>query len=321
MEHRLSLLTNNYESLKNIKTKPWIKLILHECALKYTLKDKYINSNKVNECIDLIRESTSIFSDFRGNSSINTAIIISFQSDFKESLEEILKIHKKLKKNKFYSGDSLALISNIIFENKNKINIDECIEKTKYTYEFMRKSHPFLISIDDYINACAIAINLQDMYEELINMEEAYVYLSKNGFYKNNALKNLSQVFLLTRKKELWENCIYIKKELEKNNCKLHKFGYSLIGVMSFLEIKNIKDIIEEIKNISDKLKIYRGYGRFALDENYRNFVSAFLVIQSFISNIDNHSFLINKTLDDINKAMNIATMTATSSSIILNNI
>ena len=321
MERKVSLLIKNYESLKNVKTEPYIKLTLHERALKYTLKDKYINFKEVNECTDIIRESTSIFSDFRGDISINTAIIISFQSQFKESLEEILKIHKKLRQNKFYSGDSLALISNMIFENKNKIDIDECIEKTKYVYEFMRNNHPFSTSIDDYINACIVAINSQNIDEELIDMEEAYVYLCKNGFYKNNTLKNLSQVISLTRKKEVWEKCIYVKKELEKNNCKFHKFGYPLIGVMAFLEIKDMKSTIEKIKNISDKLKIYRGYGSFALDENYRNIIAGFLVIQNYISNKDKNSILISITIDDINKAMNIAIMTATTSSIILNNI
>ena len=82
-----------------------------------------------------------------------------------------------------------------------------------------------------------------------------------------------------------------------------------------------MKSTIEKIKNISDKLKIYRGYGSFALDENYRNIIAGFLVIQNYISNKDKNSILISKTIDDINKAMNIAIMTATTSSIILNNI
>jgi hypothetical protein len=320
MEYRVKLLIKNYEALKCIKSAPWMGIILHGCALTYTLEDKYINVQLVDEATDIIRENTSIFSDFRGNSSVNTAIMLSFQPNPKESLEELLEIHKKLRQNKFHSGDCLALVANTVFENRSKINIYECIEKMKYIYECMRKNHPFLTSIDDYISACNIAINSKDIESTLNNMERSYEYLSKNGFYKSNTLQSLAQVLSLTEKQEVWNRCIKIKKDLEKNKCKFHQFGYPLIGVIALLEIKDITGIIEYIKNTSDNLKDHKGYGNFSLGESYRNMIAAILVMSKYTSNIDVNTIIINKVIDDVNQAMNIAITTATTSAILIQN-
>lgn len=40
MEKRLDLLIDNYESLKKVNASSWMGLIIHGCALEYTLKDK-----------------------------------------------------------------------------------------------------------------------------------------------------------------------------------------------------------------------------------------------------------------------------------------
>ncbi|MGL5753971.1 MAG: DUF4003 family protein [Paraclostridium sp.] len=320
MEYKVNLLTKNYESLKKVKAASWMGIILHGCALTYTLKDKEINVKLVNECIDLIRDNTSIFSDFRGNSSVNTAIILSLQPNPKSSLEEILEIHKKLKQNKFYSGDCLALVANTIFENKNRINIDECIGKMKYIYESMRQNHPFLTSVDDYMSACTMAINSTNIEEDLKNMEDAYEYLNKNGFHRSNTLQSLAQILAYTHKKTVWDNCIYIKKELEIKKCKLHEFGYPLIGIMALLELNDVGYIIEKIKELSNDLKQHKSYGNFSLGENYRNMICAIIIISEYTKKLDINSFIINTIIDDINQAMNIAIITATTSAIIINN-
>ncbi|MDU3801462.1 DUF4003 family protein [Paraclostridium bifermentans] len=320
MEKRLDLLIDNYESLKKVNASSWMGLIIHGCALEYTLKDKKINTNLVNESMETIRENTSIFSDFRGKSSINTAIILSFQANPKSSFDEILNIHKKLKLNKFCSGDCLALVSNVIFENKNKINIDECIEKMRYVYKSMIQNHPFSIGVEEYMITCIIAISARDIEEELNNMEIAYEYLMKNGFRNRRTLQSLSHVLSFNKNKETLNRCIEIKKELEKNKCKIHEFGYPLIGVMALIDIKDVKHLIEKIKYISDTLKEHQGYGNFILGERYRNMISAVIALSKYIDDIEINSIIMDKIISNINQAMNIATNAATTSSIVIYN-
>lgn len=320
MEERVNLLVENYESLKKVNASSWMGLILHGCALEYTLKDKKINPNLVNECIEIIRENTSIFSDFRGKSSINTAIMLSFQINSKSSFDEILNIHKKLKERRFCSGDCLALVSNMIFENKYRINIDECIEKMRYVYNSMIQNHPFSIKIETYMMACIIAINSNDIEDELNNMEIAYEYLIKNGFYKSNTLQSLSHVLSFNKNKKTLDKCIEIKKELEMNKCRIHESGYPFIGVMALIDIKDMKNLIEKIKYVSDILKEYQGYGNFALGERYRNMISTVIVLSKYIDGIEINSIIMNKIISNINQAMDIATKTATTSSIVLYN-
>ena len=320
MEERLYLLVENYESLKKVNASPWMGLVMHGCALEYTLKDKKINTNLVNESMEIIRENTSIFSDFRGKSSINTAITLSFQTNPKSSFDEILNIHKKLRVNKFCSGDCLALVSNVIFENKDKINVDECIEKMRYVYRSMIQNHPYSISVEEYMITCIIAITSNDIEEELSNMEIAYEYLMKNGVYNRRTLQNLAHVLSFNKNEETLNKCLEIKKELEKNKCKIHEFGYPLIGVMALIDIKDINYLIEKIKHISDTLKEHQGYGNFVLGERYRNMISAVITLSKYIDDIEINSIIMNKIISNINQAMNIATNAATTSSIVIYN-
>ncbi|CEK34753.1 DUF4003 family protein [Paraclostridium sordellii] len=319
MDYKVKLLTNNFDELKQVKSVHGIGMVLHGCALSYTVKNKNIDHKHVNNCIDLIRENTTIFSDFRGNTSVNTAVLLSYQPNPKESLDEILEIHKKLRHKKFYSSYELALVANMIYENKENIHIDEFIENMKFVNEKMRLNHPCLTSVDDYLSACTITLISKNIEQDLENMEKAYEYLSKNGFHKNNTLQSLSQVISLTQKENIWRECKSIKKELERSKCKFHEFGYPLIGVIALLELKDIGKVIRYIKETSNILKNHEGYGNFSLGERYRNVIGGILVVSKYTNDIDINQFIIDKVIEDINKGMNIAITTATTSSILTN--
>ena len=320
MEQKITTLTKNYSALRNIKVASWMGLILHGCALKYTVQGKIIETKKVNEGLKLIRENTSIFSDFRGNSSVNTAIVLSFQQNPRISLEHIIDIHKKLRKKKFYSSDSLALTANTIFENREKIHIDECIDKVKLIHEAIRQSNSSLTAIDDYRIACEIAINSKDVSESLIDMQNAYEYLVENGFNKNSTIQSLAYILSKTTNQRIWNKCSNIKKELDNGKFKLHEYGYPLIGIMALLEIDDIKSIINESKNISKKLKDYKGYGDFVLVDKYRNMVALIIVISKYIEEIDKSNYIVTDIIDNIDYIMNVAVNVATTNTIVVNN-
>lgn len=320
MEKKISTLTKNYSALKNVNVVSWMGLILHGCALKYTVKGKLIEHKKVNKGLKLIRENTSIFSDFRGNSSVSTAIVLSFQQNPKISLEHIIDIHKKLRKKKFYSSDSLALTAITIFENKEKINIDECIDKVKIIHEFIRQSNSSLTAIDDYRIACEIAINSKDISKSLIDMQNSYEYLVENGFNKNSTIQSLAYILAQSNKRRIWDSCTNIKKELDRNKFKLHEYGYPLIGVIALLETDDIKSIINESKNTSKKLKEYKGYGDFVLVDKYRNMVAIIIVISKYIEGIDKSNYIVTDIIDNIDYIMDMAVNVATTNTIVVNN-
>lgn len=320
MERKINTLTKNYSSLRNIQVASWMGLILHGCALKYTVKNKTIESKKVNEELKLIRKNTSIFSDFRGNSSVNTALVLSFNKNPEISLKNIIDIHKSLRKKKFYSSDSLALTANTIFENQEKIDIDECIDKIKLIHEAIRQSNSSLTAIDDYRIACEIAINSKDISKSLMDMQTAYEYLIENGFHKNSTIQSLAYILSQTNKQNIWDNCTRIKKEIQNNKFKLHEYGYPLLGVMALLEIDEIKPIINKAKDISKKLKEYKGYGDFVLVDKYRNMAALIMVISKYIEEVDKNNYIITDIIDNIDYIMDVAVTVATTNPIVVNN-
>ena len=302
----IDLLIENYNSLKELNLSNWMDLVIHGCALKYTLKGEKINLKLVNNSMKIIRENTSIFSDFRFKSLVYTALILSFQKNPQLSFNEILKIHKTLKENKFCSGDNLALTSSIIFENKYKIDTYECINKMVNIYKNLIQNHPFTIGENEYITTSLISINSNDIEESLKNMEKSYNYLIKNGI-NNKSILNLSYMFSFDYNRKHIDDFLNIKSKLEKDKLKINEIGYPLIGVMSILDITDINDFKIEIKYISDLLSTYQGYGAYILDKNYRDLISIAIVLSKYIDDIEINSIIRDKIMLNINKSMDVA--------------
>lgn len=315
---KTKLLVNNYNTLKETNGVYVSGIILQGYALSYTVEGKSVDKDRLEKCIEAIKENTSVFSSFRGQSTVNTAKVLANQINPKESLDEIIQIYEKLKSNKFSYGESSILVSAKMFENQHNMNVDTCIDKMKYVYESMRKNHPFLTSTDDYISAYMIATNSKDIDNKLERIEEIYTYLNNNGFYKGNTLQSLSHVLSFSKNQQDWERCIELKKALKNNGIKVAEAGYPIIGALALLNINDIDKIINEIEMVSNELKKHSGYGSFGIGEAYRNMIAISLVATKYKSKLNMDTMIIDKVIEDINQAINIAIMAASTSAILV---
>ncbi|WP_270659957.1 DUF4003 family protein, partial [Paraclostridium bifermentans] len=200
-----------------------------------------------------------------------------------KSFNSILNTYNKLKENKFFNDTYLPFTAIIIDQNKNKVDIDTAIYRTKYVYDFMKNNHPFLTSSDDYCRAALIAINSKNLDSDLEYMENCYKVLNSKGFYKSNNLQSLSHVMVFDKNKneESLNKVLRIKKLLETNNCKIDGYGYPLIGAISLLECDE-EVLVKQIKDVSDKLKDVKGFGNWSLGKNNRNIISAAIVASAY---------------------------------------
>lgn len=293
IQNKVNLLTKNFEELKEVDGSWQMGMLQHSCALSLAIKNKYADYTKIEECIKIIKKNTGIFSIFRGNNLFYTATLLSTKVDIDRSFNEILEIHKKLKEKKFWNDEYLPFVANIIYENKDKIDLDECIDKMKYTYDFMKKHHPFLTSSDDYCRIALIAIYSKDLDNDLEYIEKCYEYLSYNGFVKSNNLQALSHIMCFNKNKteEGLKRLIEIKKILKEHDCKLDGYGYPLIGGISLLDC-NEEELIKNIKDTSEKLKEVKGFGNWRLGKNNRNMISAAIVASSYADYLQEESNL-----------------------------
>ncbi|MGL5712958.1 MAG: DUF4003 family protein [Paraclostridium sp.] len=185
----------------------------------------------------------------------------------------------------------------IIHENKDKMDIDTSIEKTRYVYDFMKRNHPWLTSSDDYCRASLIAINSKDLDKDLEYIEKAYHIFNEKGFYKSNNLQSLSHIMALDKGKSIdtINKVKKIKELLEKEKCRIDGYGYPLIGALALIDYDE-EEIVKQIVRVSDKLSEVKGFGNWSLGKNNRNILSASIVASSYAqylnedSNIDSIS-------------------------------
>lgn len=320
IEYKLELLERNFNELKKVKGSWAIGMIQHSCALSFTIRDKRINSNKVDEMLDIIKKNTGIFSNFRGHNLFYMATLLSFEDNPENSFREILKNYEELKNEKFKSSDYLSLVAIIMYENKEKINTLTIIEKMRYAYDYMKKCHPLLTFYDDYCNACLLAINSNNLEGDLENIEKSYEYLSKNGFSKNNSLQSMSQILAFSEDKSMnkCNKAISIRDILNEHKCKMGYYGNPIIGALSLLDYSE-KVIVEDIKRASDKLKSVSGFGNWRLGNTYRNMLCAGIVASVYgeqitkdkdLDSISNNLFL--NIINALETATIMATISAT---------
>ncbi|MEO2565602.1 DUF4003 family protein, partial [Clostridium tertium] len=97
IENKIELLIKNSNSLENVKSTFGMGTFKRCNALNLTLRNINANVEKINHCIDIIKNNSSIFSNFRGNNLLTTAVNLSMQPNPEESFNDIMIIYGKLK--------------------------------------------------------------------------------------------------------------------------------------------------------------------------------------------------------------------------------
>lgn len=296
IDNQLDLLVKNFNELKNVKGSWSMGMIQHSCALSFTLRRKTIDSKRVEDMLDIIKRNTNIFSNFRGHNLFYMATLLSFEPNPESSFKAILKNYEELKREKFGSSDFLSLAAIIIYENREKMDLFSVVKRMRHAYDYMKKCHPILTSYDDYCNACLLAINSEDLDKDLEHIEDAYNFLSQNGFYKNNDLQAMSQILAFSEDKSMGKckKAITLRDALNRSDCKMGYYGNPIIGAISLLEY-NEALIISDIKNASDKLKAQKGFGNWVLGKTYRN-----MLCSSIVASVYGENYAKEHNLDNI---------------------
>lgn len=267
-------------------------------ALTLTLKDIEIDVIKVNNSRDIIKNNTSVFSNFRGYNLLTTAVNLSLFDNPTESFNEVLDIYGKLKKE-FYQSTYLVLVAHYLYANNNITPIDEAIRKTRYAYDKMKKNHFFLTSSDDVMASAMIAMNCDNLDETFEEIEQCYKILNNKGFFKGNNLQSLANILCFAEgtPEEKCNKVILFDKELRNINMPLKGYALPILGIAT-LVTDNYKKLAVLIKETDIELKKHSGFGAMTLGYTTRSMISAALVCGSLIDS----SSEINNTFTETTK-------------------
>ena len=300
MNEKINLFLENDNALKNIKGSWNMYEVQKKCsALEVTIKNNKIDSERINLALQIIKENTSVFSNFRGTNRLTTAITISLEEDMESSLKEIISIYDKLKEE-FSSSEYLIIASQIIFNSRYRVDIDLAVRNTKVAYDYMKKSHRFLTGREDVSSAAIIATTSFDIEKTFIDIEECYNLLKSNGISSSNNIQALSHILSLINlpSKDKCKKVMEMYSALKENKVPLKEFYLPLLGVVSFLT-NNKEGFAKNVADLSKELKTYKGFGNFTLGSQLRNMLSTVLVSMDYLDDLD--SDLKDRLIDSTN--------------------
>ncbi|MDV4150590.1 DUF4003 family protein [Clostridium sp. AL.422] len=287
IENKLNLLIRNSDVLEHVKSSFGMSIFKRCSALNLTLRNVESDIDKINKCIDIIKDNSSIFSNFRGNNLLTTAVNLSIKDNPEESLTEIMNIYEKLKDH-FFNNQFLVLAAQIIYNYKGSKDIDTLVKNTRKAYDLMKENHIFLTGQEDICSAALISTTSNNLDETFENMEECYDILRKNGFWAGNNLQSLTHILSLFEgtPKEKCDKVLLLDKTLKNYSTPLTSYSLPILGAVA-LTNNNYERFAEDLISVNNLLRKQRGFGVFSLSSAIRNMIAASLISLESIENID----------------------------------
>lgn len=301
IENKVNLLVRNSNNLENVKSS-FLAGVFKRCnALTLTLKGLEADVDKINNCIDIIKNNSSALSNFRGNNLLTTAVNLSILDNPEESFNEFIIIYEKLKKH-FYNNEFLVLASQIIYNYKNERSVDEIVVDTRKVYDLMKEKHVFLTGQEDIGSAALIATTCNDLNITFTDMERCYSILRKNGFWSGNNLQALTHILSLFEgtSEEKCNKIILLNNVLKRSTTHIDGYSLPILGVVA-LTTSDYDKFSKDLESVNKILKKQHGFGNFSLGSSLRNIISASLIcVDSLESYKDSLSYKVIETTKNI---------------------
>lgn len=308
VDYEVGLLINNSKEFDKVGGFFTVNAFRKCGALSLTIKNKSVNADRINEAISIINKNTSVFSNFRGNNLLVAATTISLEEDMKSALEEINSIYEKLKKE-FFTSEYLILTAIVIFNSRDRINIDKAVSNTRIVYKHMAKEHRFLTGSEDTTAAAMIAVTSSNIEGTMKEVELYYEGLSDKGFWKGNNLQALSHILPLFSGdiNSKIEKINLLNKALKANNVPIKSYSLPLLGVAAIVA-EEPNAFAKLVSEVNDKIKKEKGFGNFSLGYEIRNMMAVGVVAASYIDRLsDNEKERLIDTTNNVALTIQIA--------------
>jgi hypothetical protein len=269
----------------------------HFTALTYTLNNKDFDKEKIENVRKHMKETTGMFSYYRGTSRIILSSLLACKYDNpQQEFNKMLQYDEKMKEAGFKNNMYLPMANYALLSTCTEEWVDTRINKAIEIYKEMKKNHPWLTSGDDYPLSILLSQSEMPVNNIIDNIEDCYRLLNENGFSKNNGLQFLSHIigFRQEENKIKVLRCKEIFDKLKENKMKVYSGGYAVIGFLSLLgeEAQNAVEQVIEIVKVLQSTKKYKW-----LTKETHLFTAAALVSELYINNMKSKSELIQTVI------------------------
>ncbi|MCL2321532.1 MAG: DUF4003 domain-containing protein [Oscillospiraceae bacterium] len=256
------------------------------CAWLYTAKDMKADVDIMRNSLDLLKENTSVFSNFRGISRMATVTMLSLSDNPKEKLDRTLDVYNKLKEL-FWGSEYLVVTATMIADLAEPGEYEEMAKNTRTLYNHMKEVHPFLTSSEDSTFAALLVLSGLDTGYLEDEMEKCYQIL-KPGFFFKNAVQSLSQVLALgdSSAEQKCKKTLELFEYLKSHNYKYGtEYELATLGVLALLDV-DIETLAKGIMEADDFLKEQKGFGALGIGAKQRLMYAGMLTMCDYIPSV-----------------------------------
>jgi len=255
---------------------------------------KEIKPEVMKKCSEILKENTSLFSDFR-TFSFPIIIQMSLHKNPEEYLKLLQKNYKVLTKKSIFNSYYKLITAMVASDYEKNINAETLSAREKKIYDMMNKKHPFLTGDEDLSFATLFALTGKKE-EKLISEMEQYYEVLKDYIDGNNNAQTIAEVLVLEsgNKVEKIKKVVEIYTLLKESKKKLFDdFLYVLIASLANLK-ESSKTIVDAILEVDSYIGSQKGRGLWTLGKTKRLMMAIFIVENYYCKS---HSELKNITL------------------------
>ncbi len=305
---RIELFSTNTQSMQGKFI--WQETLLKRlAALLYAAENKSINIDAIRESHELIKENTTLFSNFRGISAMSISTLLSLRDDRLKLLTDTLSVYNMMKAYRFKASDYLVVAAYLIAANTSEGRYAQTIERAKAFYDGMKADHYFLTGPNDYIFAAMLGLSTVEISSGLTRMEQLYKTL-KPEFNSGNGVQALTQVIVLGgENKDIEAHVLALGDEFRRMGMRLDKeYTLSSLGVLSLLPA-DITSLVNDVIEAYEFLRTQKGFGRWSMTKQELLLFSSSLIALDYADDAD--SDILTTTLSTSLTGIIIAQQTA----------
>jgi len=234
-------------------------------ALLYAREGLAVDCDKIRRCHGIIKESTGVFSTFRGNMALALSALLSLSPDPRKLFDDTQRVYGMMKDEKFRASDHLVIAAYEIASQGDPMRYSDAVVRARGFYNGMKSNRFFQIGADDYIYAAMLGLSDLDAVAGTERIDEVYRRL-KGEFWDNNSIQALAQILVLGGSDD---DTVYrvlaLRDVLRSQRIKLDR-SYTLpsLGMLALLPV-DIGVIVSDIDEARKALRAHKGFGSWSI--------------------------------------------------------
>lgn len=244
-------------------------------ALLCAVLDREITEEKLERMRQMIIDGTKHFSAFRKSFQPLLSLLLAMQERPEELFSDIKEIYSLLRNEKFTDGSYTVATAYYIAAYGEPSRYQEIVQSFKTLYKRVKKLHPLLTGVDDYLNFAMMAIKRYEIDATVERLEHISDKLQAY-FGKGNELQAVASAIVLLNGDDdaICRKVIQLDQELKHRGYVIKGYGTSATLVILAELGENEADIADQLVALIQYIETLEGYDAESIDYAFRYMIA-----------------------------------------------